>query len=110
MCCPSCRVDAAINEAMEGDQASSNPPRCCGASFGGAASPDQGVVSSPAQARDVAVDAAVLHQIVDGVRRSQQGVQQPWWLAAADIAGMAGQQRAGKHARCGSGEPSLSLS
>lgn len=105
------RVDAAIEEAMEGEQAI--PSRCCGASFGGAASPDQdwGTVASPAQAADGSIDAAVLQQIVNGVRRSQQSGPQPWWLAAADGAPAcnAGQQRASKHARCGSGEPDFLL-
>ena len=101
------RVDAVINEVMEGEHASLDASRCCGSSFGGAASPDEdwGAPASPTQAGEDVVDAAKLQQIVDGMRRSQQEIQ-PWWLAAADGSATSGtgQQRAGKHARVGSGK------
>ncbi len=106
------RLDAAVNDAMEGEHASPDPSRCCVTSFGGAASPDKmwGESASPAQAGEDSIDAAVLQQIVHGVRGAQQD-HQPWWIAAADGAptDRTGQRRAGKHARVGSGERSVPL-
>ena len=107
------RVDAAVNDAMDTEPANPDPSRCCVTSFGGAASPDEawGAAASPAQAEEHNLDAAALQQIVDGVRRSSQQAPRPWWLAAAYGASSdrTGQQRAGKHARVGSGERLLLL-
>ena len=99
------RVDAAVNDAMEGEHASPAPSRCCVTSFGGAADETWGESASPAQAGEDGIDAAVLQQIANGVRRAQH-YPQPWWLAAADGAptDRTGQRRAGKHARIGSGK------